>query len=106
MTYTYKGNLTIEQELAIAEREKEEARQRIQERRTQLAKLKAARKQIEGMVQVEHRIVSEIHRIAIPEKALPEPRYGGREGLRRAAEEASQWSRARKSRTRPPKLAA
>lgn len=104
--YQYKGNLTIEQELAIAEREKEEARQRIQARRAQLAKLKAARKQLEGMVQVEHRIVSEIHRLAIPAQELPPPRFGGREGLRKAAEEARQWSQARNSRTRPERHAA
>ena len=106
MAYVYKGKLTIEQELAIAEREKEVARQRIQERRAQLAKLKAARKQLEGMVAVEHRLVAEIHRLAVPVKELPEPKYGGREGLRKAAEEARQWSQARNSRKRPERLAA
>jgi hypothetical protein len=106
MSYQYKGHLSIEQELAIAEQEKEEARQRIQERRAQLSKLRASRKQIEDMVAVEHRLVSEIHKLAAPLKTLPEPRYGGLAGLRAAAEEARGWSRTRNSRTRPERQAA
>lgn len=99
--YKYGGSLTIEQEIAAAEAAKEEARERIQERRSQLRKLRESRKQLEDMVQAEVRLTAEIHKLTVTKPALPEPRYGGKQGLRAAVEEMRQYNRTRNSRTRP-----
>ena len=100
--YAYQGDMTIEKELEAAERAKEEARKRIEARRAQLVKLRQSRKQVEALIATEHRLVSEIRQITFDPVPMPAPKYGGREGLRRAAEEAAEWSRSRKnSRTRP-----
>ena len=102
MTYQYRGSLSIEQELAAAEEAKEEARQRIQERRSQLRQLREARKALEDMTEIEDRLSREIHKLTLAKPSLPEPIYGGRSGLKAADEEIRQYNRSRNSRTRPP----
>lgn len=102
MAYKYGGNLSIEEELAAAEKAKETARERIQERRAQLRRLRNDRKQLRELAQYEHRLEAEIHQLTVATTApLPEPVHGGHRGLLEAAEEMRQYNRSRNSRTRP-----
>jgi len=100
MAYQYSGEQTIEQQLATAAAAKEEAKQRIAERRAQLRKLRNDHRQLEELNQYEQRLARQIHELATT-NALPEPKYGGPKGLRAAAEELRQYNRSRNSRTRP-----
>lgn len=102
MAYTYRGKVTIEQELAAAAEAKEAAKERIQERRAQLRRLRNDRKQLRELVQYEHQLEAEIHQLTVrTTRKLPEPIYGGSKGLMDAAEEMRRYNQSRNSRTRP-----
>jgi len=102
MKYQYGGSLTIEQELAAAAEAKEAARERIQERRAQLRRLRNDRKQLRELTAYEQHLESEIHALTVATEPLPEPVYGGRKGLEEAAEEMRRFNRTRDSRQRMP----
>lgn len=105
--YKYSGSLTIEQELAAAAEAKEAARERIQERRAQLRRLRNDRKQLRELNAYENQLETEIHQLTVATSTpLPEPIYGGHRGLEEAAEEMRRYNRSRNSRTRPPLLEA
>jgi len=106
MSYQYKGALTIEQELAAAEEAKEAARERIQERRAQLRRLRNDRKQLQELAEYENHLEAEIHSLTVAAAPLPEPVHGGRRGLEAAAEEMRRFNRTRDSRQRMPAVAA
>jgi len=101
MAYKYSGEQTIEQQLATAAAAKEEAKQRIAERRAQLRKLRNDHRQLEELNQHEQRLKRQINELATATPTLPEPKYGGPKGLRAAAEELRQYNRSRNSRTSP-----
>ena len=91
MAYAYKGDLTIEQELAAIEQEKADALARIEERRKQLAKLRSARREVRTLISHEHRLVTELHKLTGVPVPIAEPVHGGREGLKAAAEEIREF---------------
>lgn len=98
MAYKYGGKETIEAELERLAQEREAAKARIRERNTLLQQLRREQRRLEKLHRDEANVENQIRSIATAPKQLPEPRWGGRAGLKAAAEEAKGYDPKRYSR--------